>query len=316
MLKKSNQENYADIRPWVKTAVSQEETKPQNPMWKGEPSEEKIAQEQQKRIRFLFKHGRNDPEVEAVAKRLESCRSRRRCLSGACLLCGRLLQRWFVRASKPFITKHLETKEDDLIAISIVPPDSMGAPGHLKSVSITNLQRRVKYALGKAGVEVAIGGIDLSFNEDRKGKYQPFWSLHLYLITMTTNKDRLRKELAKLFPKTVMTPRPIKVSPVQNRAHRRSYALKTWFGRRIGYNQRKGWGAKARKCRNTSSDKLRAKERLELFLYLDQMGLALRAFFLGVKPHCSAKRVRLQRWASYQTLCEKTGIDAREMAVA
>ena len=71
MFGKSSQENYADIRPWVKTAVSQEKTKPQNPMWKGEPSEEKIAQGQQKRIRFLFKHGRNDPEVEAVAKRLE-----------------------------------------------------------------------------------------------------------------------------------------------------------------------------------------------------------------------------------------------------
>ena len=55
MLKKSNQENYADIRLWVKTAVSQEAAKPQNPMWKGEPSEDKIAKEQQKRIRFLFK---------------------------------------------------------------------------------------------------------------------------------------------------------------------------------------------------------------------------------------------------------------------
>jgi hypothetical protein len=252
MFGKSSQENYADIRPWVKTAVSQEETKPQNPMWKGEPSEEKIAQEQQKRIRFLFKHGRNDPELEAVAKRLESCRPRRRCLSGACLLCGRLLQRWFVRASKPFITKHLETKKGDLIAISIVPPDSMGAPGHLKSVSITNLQRRMKYALAKAGIDVAIGGIDFSFNEDRKGKYEPFCSPHLYVITATRKKNRLKKDLIKLFRKTLMTPRPIKITPFRNRAYRRSYALKTHFGRRIGYTQKKVCEGQVRKSQYQS----------------------------------------------------------------
>ena len=189
MFKKSNQNDYADIIPWVKKAVSQEETTPQNPMWKGEFSEEKIAKEQQKRIRFLFKHGRNYPKVEAVAKRLESCRPRRRCLSGACLQCGHLLQRWFVRGSKRFIANHLKTKEDDLIAISMVPPDSMVDPGRLKSVSITNLQRRMKYALAKAGVEVAIGGIDFSFNEDKKYTYQPFWSPHLYVIMATRRRN-------------------------------------------------------------------------------------------------------------------------------
>ena len=38
------QNKYADIRPWVKMAVTQEDAKPSNPMWKGEPSEEKINQ--------------------------------------------------------------------------------------------------------------------------------------------------------------------------------------------------------------------------------------------------------------------------------
>ena len=88
-----------------------------------------------------------------------------------------------------FHRQPLKTKEDYLIAISMVPPSSMVDPGHLKSVSITNLQRRMKYALAKAGVDVAIGGIDFSFNEDRKGKYQPFWSPHLYVITATRKKN-------------------------------------------------------------------------------------------------------------------------------
>jgi hypothetical protein len=30
--------------PWVKTAVAEEDAKPSNPMWKGEPNEEKNQQ--------------------------------------------------------------------------------------------------------------------------------------------------------------------------------------------------------------------------------------------------------------------------------
>ena len=52
---------------------------------------------------------------------------------------------------------------------------------------------------------------------------------------------------------------------------------------------------RARKCRNTSRDKLRAQERLELFLFLDKVGFGSRLVCLGVKPHVSSKRVRLRK---------------------
>ena len=48
---------------------------------------------------------------------------------------------------------------------------------------------------------------------------------------------------------------------------------------------------KARPGPNTSRDKLRARERLELFLFLDQIGLTLRPLFLKVKPHVSSSVV-------------------------
>ena len=294
MMKKSPQVNHdPDIRPWVKMAVGQEDVKPPDWMWKGEPSEEKIIKEHQKRIRFLRMHGETDPRARTAAERLDSCRPRRRCLSGACLLCGRLLQRWFVRASKRFIADHLEAQNRELIAISIVPSGSTVVPGNLQLFSIANVHRRIKHALAKTHVAVAIGGIDLSFNEDRDGKYQQVWTPHLYLITTTKNKRALKRELAKRFPRAATSPRPIKISRFKNKACRRSYALKTQFFRRIGYDQTNKCEDRVRKCRNTSRDKLRARERLELFLYLDQIGLASRPFFLGVKPHVSSRRVRL-----------------------
>ena len=96
---KSKQNIYADIRPWVKIAVTQEDAKPSDPMWKAEPSKFENITAQQKRVRFLRKHGENNPEARALAVKLQACRPKRRCLSGACLQCGRLMQRWFLLIS-------------------------------------------------------------------------------------------------------------------------------------------------------------------------------------------------------------------------
>ena len=124
------------------------------------------------------------------------------------------------------------------------------APGQLNAFSIVNFQRRLKYILAKADVQIAIGGVDFSFNEDRKAKYRPFWSPHFYLITGTANRNQLRRALIKRCQKTVAVPRPIKISPFENVAHRRSYALKTQFVRRIGYDQKKEGKGQVRSCRN------------------------------------------------------------------
>jgi hypothetical protein len=61
--------------------------------------------------------------------------------------------------------------------------------------------------------------------------------------------------------------------------------MKMRFFRRIGYDdQRISKNGKIRYFRNTRSDKLRASERLELVLFLDEIGFAERAIFRFVKP--------------------------------
>jgi hypothetical protein len=259
-----------DVKPWVIAAIKDESRYPPDRLWKKEPTAEFAYHERLKRIKFLRKHSNTDPKAAVLAHRLESCEPDQRCLSGACPECGRLFQRWFVRRSKKFIAKHISRPKHELVALSIVPYDPIISPGQLLTVDVVNLQRRLKYALKKADLDVALGAIDFSFNEDRKKKYLPFWSPHFYLITSTEHKKMLGKKLRKLFSKTKEIPHPVWIPTFHNKAHRRSYALKMNFKRRIGYNDIK----KIRKCRNTSRDKLRAAERLELFMYLDQIGFA------------------------------------------
>src|SRR6266436_9509801 len=163
-----------DVKPWVIAAIKDESRYPPDRLWKKEPTAEFAREERVRRTKFLSKHSNADPKATVLAHRLESCEPGQRCLSGACPECGRLLQRWFVRRSRKFIAKHISRPEHDLVAVSIVPSSPAAGLGQLLTVDIVNLQRRLKYTLKKADLDVALAGIDFSFNEDHEQKYLSF----------------------------------------------------------------------------------------------------------------------------------------------
>jgi hypothetical protein len=284
MQRKFKFDKCLDVRKWVAAGITNEEDYSSDPLWRNAPSAEEMYEERLRRIKFLRKHGRIFPDAAAVADRLETCRPSQRCLSGACPECGRLFQRWFVRRSKKFIAEHIIRDERQLIAISIVPRDAVRRAGQLHTADIINLQRRLKYALDKTHINIALGAIDFSFNEDREEKYEEFWCPHFYLIASSREKSALGDQLRTIFQRTTEIPKPVFISAFKNSSRRRSYALKMKFSRRIGYNQFKNTISEVRKCRNSSCDELRAAERSELFIFLDQIGLADRVIFRGAKP--------------------------------
>jgi hypothetical protein len=284
---------FGNAKLWVSEAVARED-KMFDKLWRGERTPDDEYDERLRRIKILRKYYDTHSQAAIVANRLENCEQGARCCSGACPECSHLLQRWFVRRSKRFIADYLEKPETDLVAVSIIPIKSTARTGKLEKISAANCLRRLKYALQQAGIKVAIGGMDFSFNEDAKGKYKSFWCQHYYIITYALDLNKLKKALKKYFLDTEAVPRPVKISPFENKPRRRSYPLKTIFKRRIGYKAIKtnNFGRK-RKCRNTRRDRLRSRERFELFMYLDKIGLAQRPFFLGLRPHVSSKRVKL-----------------------
>jgi hypothetical protein len=281
-----------DVKRWVATAIEQENHLPDSPLWKNAPTSEQAEEQRQQRVRFLRKHATDNTQAGFVAERLQQCNFLRRCLSGACPICGRLFQRWFVRASEPFIG-HLETENLELLAVSLIPTSRKIRPGRLSNFSITNLHRRLKYAMDKTDIHSAIGGMDFSFNEDQGRKFKPFWNVHLYAIT-SGEKEQLSRQLKAIVKYSKSIPRPKRVTPFENNARRRSYAMKMHFERRIGYEDSKIRNGKRRKCRNTTRDRLLAAQRLELFVYLDRIGLAERVFFRNAKSVQSGNVVKIK----------------------
>jgi hypothetical protein len=299
---------YQDVKPWVPKAIAGEDQKPKTQLWEGEPTEDGQKVARLWRIKFLRKYEKDNPLIKAIADRLAACRKENRCCSGACPECGWLLQRWFVRKSKVFISDVIDKDDQQLVAITIIPSQPIIAPGQLNKFYLDDLQRRLKFALDKAGLGAAIGGIDFSFNEDREEKYPPFWCIHSYIVTSVANKESVKRLLKEVYKRDARIPRPVKISKFENSRWRRSYVFKITFPRRVGYDALKIQNGLDRKCRNTSRDKLRAKERLELFSYLDQCALTNRFIFRGAKPTISSSRVTILKTKltpSYQRKSKK-----------
>lgn len=291
-----NSTNLSSAKPWVAKAIISEDKLPSSQLWTDEPSAEDEKQRRLREIRFLRKYVSHTPLVKGIINRLEFCRPKARCCSGACAECSRLIQRWFVRRLKSLVRDMPDQPAQERVAISIIPSRPIIRRGYLSTFSMVNSQRRLKYALKQTGIKVAVGGIDFSFNEDRKNKYTAFWCPHFYLITVASDRPRLSKLLKRFFPRTDRIPRPIKISSIGNSRRRLSYAYKTNFWRRIGFDDlKKKSNGTHRKYRNTSKDRLRATDRLELLIYLHQSGLEKRLVFQGIKPLIRSKSVRFQK---------------------
>lgn len=144
--------------------------------------------------------------------------------------------------------------------------------------------RRTRDKVGRAGIPTLIGAVDWSFNEV-KGKTRKRWSRHLHGVILGSDTDATLKALKKQFPKSRDVRKPILVAPWDGDPKALRYLVKPRIRRRISimskrFDKKSG---KHRKCRDTDKQPLRSRERLELLLHLDDIGIAGRLFLKGVQ---------------------------------
>jgi hypothetical protein len=81
---------------------------------------EEATEKRKKIVKLLKRHGGTNSRANDVRERLSSCKPERRCLSGACPLCLRADQRWFVSQ----VNELLKAENRPFRVVSIVPQDS------------------------------------------------------------------------------------------------------------------------------------------------------------------------------------------------
>ena len=144
--------------------------------------------------------------------------------------------------------------------------------------------RRTKDKIGHAGIPTFIGAVDWSFNEV-KGKNRKRWSRHLHGVIPERGTDAYLKALKKQFPKSRDVRKAVHIVPWDGDRKAVRYLMKQPTKRRISFMGKRfdKESGKHRKCRDTDKQPLRSRERLELLLHLDEIGIAGRLFLKGVQ---------------------------------
>jgi hypothetical protein len=229
---------------------------------------------QAKLVAWLRKKHSTDKAAMDLAARLEGCKIDQRCLSAACIMCSRAAQTFTTKVITKFLANHPDRKK--IVCVTIVPADGEIAKGKLSADQHARNIRRWKEGLGRGGVTWFVGATDLSYNEHIDGRYPATWQHHFYGFTVTDDPNELKKKLKKQFRATDAIPRPVKVTVWDGDETAIEYMMKTEYWRRIGTDDGQRFekdSTDKRECRATDKQPLKAAQRHELLIHLDEIGI-------------------------------------------
>jgi hypothetical protein len=222
-------------------------------------------------VNRLRRFGKNNPDAISVANRIDLCRPRDRCMSGACPECARAWQRWFVSAAPPAFPT-----ADKSYIFNLILAAGKASAGTLRIRSANILKRSVIELLSEAGMRTAILGLDLSFNEG-VGHSEPHWLLHYR--GHTPDLSALNKLRTLLSPDSRIK-RPLLVGEWDGKLAGYAYTPKPRMVRRQSYVDNSQRHRKP--FRNTRERPLRGVEAVELSIFPNQLGLRKRLLLKGI----------------------------------
>lgn len=85
----------------------------------------KLRRKREKLVNWLRKKAKGNPHAQELADKLERCRRKRRCKSGACPVCADAARRLFAKAARRYV------KGKSVACVTIVPVDGTVTPGGL-----------------------------------------------------------------------------------------------------------------------------------------------------------------------------------------
>jgi hypothetical protein len=156
------------------------------------------------------------------------------------------------------------------------------------------LARQLRRALSAAGVRQAFGGFDVSANEHATQRFEPHFRPHAWLFVPAQQMARCERVFREFFPASRIVRRPVRMRRFDGDPRGLAYALKPDFARRISIpRQALPNGDIAR--RNTRLRPLLARQKMELALALDKIGLGARIFLHGLRMAEVGGVARLKR---------------------
>jgi hypothetical protein len=223
-------------------------------------------------------------ESRELSARLLVCNPNHRCHSPACYRCGKIEQTLLARLVEEFVAHQSDRVQ--IAFATIIPANSSVPKGSLRAFSLPNLKRRVRDGLAKTSANWAVGSVDFSLNAQQAGKCEPFWSPHTHLILGAGNIDELKSELRAAFRRNKEAARPVVVQEWDGNANAFAYLFKPNFNRRITIENCQRFNPKTmqtRFCTDTTNDRLRIAESVELAQFIDAIGFGGRLLLRNLR---------------------------------
>lgn len=228
---------------------------------------------------------------------LSRCRPARPCLSGACLTCGRELQKGHAALVEAVIRTPARAIRNRATALTLVPAVGCVEPGALSPDTFEAIREAVMAAAIGAGLGPTVFALDISFNTDREGGAEPYWMGHVHGTGLDWLSPAQDASLRRLCPSTDRIARPVKVDHLDGRSNWQDYAAKPDRFQRESYIVRPKRGSDRAPFRDTRQRPLRAEQAVELALVEHEFGLRGRVFTHGISNEVVDRHLGGWNWA-------------------
>lgn len=263
-LKSANPPPEFDIRRW--TPIDPDGSRFETP--------KDVTERKAVRRRLL----RNGDQVHwRIAKQIDACYDGEPCGHQFDPNCSRTWRiNWVLRAAEAIQAHYADTP---LTMATLAPAAGCIEPGELGTFSVGKHKNLLRTRLIRAGLGhvAAIGGLDVSYNEDAAKKWSPHWQFHDHLIFIGVDGDQIKARLLDYYPETEAILEPIYTEPVTDVLGALSYCYKSAFFRRVSIIDRRGH-------RNTLPYKgIKDPHLRELAAFLGTVNFSDRLFLRGFR---------------------------------
>ena len=206
------------------------------------------------------------------------CGRGERCGSPACPVCTRRFRRWLYGEICSVFSL-----QKDLYTATLVPLKYRYPSGELHRLSLVGIKDLLRQQINRVGLGhlVAVGGVDMSFNEHADNIWPPHWQAHFHIAIQGARDEDFGDRVDRFYPADKVCLRPIVVDPVRNAEKQLSYLAKPYFARRVSFITSAG-------VRNARDYPLKDYQLREITLFLSKSDMMDRIFLFNCRRYGSS----------------------------
>jgi len=175
----------------------------------------------------------NMPDAGRMAVVLENCCPEDRCFSGACAICLRAVQRWYVDQGHS-VARHIARDGEKPVALSMVPDFGQALPGALNRFDWARFLSASRHVLQSAGVTNFYLGVDASLDEDEGVPQSRVFQFQLWGL-VGSPEGAWHDDLKALCNSTKVVTKPVYDFYPRSLNAALGYGLKSEFIRRVNF---------------------------------------------------------------------------------